>query len=457
MTVSSNIPIEEYTGNGVITQFDWDWAMINDSAIEVLVDNEYVDGWNLQGQSVIFDVPPADGALVQIFRRTKLWMPEDYVAFGRFHADKTELSVDRAIMIAQERAGDRGKGNAANGIVGGADLHTRHNEFDVDLISERGDDTVVPHWLPDDTAPPIPPTPDPSILWAGADIVAGRFSLEGNTSGMEAIGAFWLDSANFIYDNFNSSSSVPWVDHVPADGEYWCRITELNPVQPKRVISDGSHARASGEVFQLTGNPNRAAYMTVYTFGDPAPVTKTSYFQVEICKDLNGLPDGAWASRNVSIEAIFNLEGEYTPPTPTVPPPAGVDTTGAVAWFDWFGEDFDSISSDNTTKVIPPEGISIWFTVPAGEIRPIKVNFTCFESWDVASIRTGALNTTVGDFVTPPTFSWGNGTGFRGGINMPGVYDIDLIPGNTYIWNMRNNTVHDPNWISLAANFLDQT
>jgi len=40
---------------------------------------------------------------------------------------------------------------------------------------------------------------------------------------------------------------------------------------------------------------------------------------------------------------------------------------------------------------------------------------------------------------------------------MPGVYDIDLIPGNTYIWNMRNNTVHDPNWISLAANFLDQT
>jgi len=153
LTVSSNIPIEEYTGNGSIDRFDWDWDMIADSAINVLVDGELEDGWSLQGKSVIFDVPPADGAVVQVFRRTKVWMPEDYVAFGRFHANKTELSVDRAIMIAQERAGDRGKGNAPNGIVGGANLYTKHNESDVDLISERGLDTVVPHWLPDDIEP----------------------------------------------------------------------------------------------------------------------------------------------------------------------------------------------------------------------------------------------------------------------------------------------------------------
>jgi len=61
LTVSSNIPIEEYTGNGSIDRFDWDWDMIADSAINVLVDGELADGWSLQGKSVIFDVAPADG------------------------------------------------------------------------------------------------------------------------------------------------------------------------------------------------------------------------------------------------------------------------------------------------------------------------------------------------------------------------------------------------------------
>ena len=104
MTVSTKTPLVEYTGNGTTSRFDWDWEMIEDSAIEVLIDNERITAWVLEGQSVVFDTAPGDGAFIQIYRRTKVWMPEDYVAFGRFHPDKTELSVDRATIPASYSA-----------------------------------------------------------------------------------------------------------------------------------------------------------------------------------------------------------------------------------------------------------------------------------------------------------------------------------------------------------------
>ena len=91
MTVDTRVPIVEYTGNGVIVKFDWDWKMIEDSNINVLVDNVFNFAWNLQGTSVVFDTAPEDGAAIKIYRITTLWMPENYRAFGRFHSEKTEL------------------------------------------------------------------------------------------------------------------------------------------------------------------------------------------------------------------------------------------------------------------------------------------------------------------------------------------------------------------------------
>ena len=53
MTVPVEVPIEEYTGNGVVTSFAWDWKMITDSSIHVLVDNENTTDWHEEGQNVV--------------------------------------------------------------------------------------------------------------------------------------------------------------------------------------------------------------------------------------------------------------------------------------------------------------------------------------------------------------------------------------------------------------------
>jgi len=58
MTVPAEIPLIEYQGNGSITIFAWDWKMIEDSFILVLVDNIYVGGWSLEGKTVVFEVTP---------------------------------------------------------------------------------------------------------------------------------------------------------------------------------------------------------------------------------------------------------------------------------------------------------------------------------------------------------------------------------------------------------------
>jgi len=320
LTVRKIIPIEEYTGNGIIDRFDWEWDMIGDSAIEVLVDNEYVEGWSLQGESVIFDVPPDDGAFIQIYRRTKVWMPEDYVAFGRFHANKTELSVDRAIMIAQERAGDRGKGNVANGIVGGANLQTRRHEFSIDVVSERGSDANIPMWSPDplDLPPgPIHP-PDPSILWGGADLKITVFSVGDVTA--EAILRFYTSDrgggstayADFAAHNYNVIEYADWVDNIPSDGDYWMRVTRIDPVTTQVHLSNGTQTNAFDVPFRISGNPSAsvtdsAAFISVYSIAS-APAVVIEKFNVEICKDDgSGLPDQQWASRIVIMEAIKNV------------------------------------------------------------------------------------------------------------------------------------------------------
>ena len=318
MTVDTRVPIIEYTGNGVITKFDWDWKMIEDSNINVLVDNIFNFDWSLQDTSVVFDTAPEDGAEIIIYRITTLWMPENYRAFGRFHSEKTELSVDRAIMIAQERGGRRG-GNGSEGIVGGADLHILRGEFDVTVVSERGTDAVLNLWDQDGVAPPSPGVPDPSIIWAGDDILAGAYSLPGDTVGISASIRFRMDlltgvltEASAFYENFNAFNFVSWLDTDPNDDEYWMRVTAVGTLPPtsRYSIADSDHYRVLGEEFKIKGsiyNSLFGPYVSVFTYGDTAPSVQIGTFLIEICKDLNGQPDNAWAGRNVTLEAIFNV------------------------------------------------------------------------------------------------------------------------------------------------------
>ncbi|MBT8438177.1 MAG: hypothetical protein KJO91_00515, partial [Gammaproteobacteria bacterium] len=388
MTVRAIVPIIEYTGNGVITKYDWDWDMIEDSSINVLVDNINVFNWSLEGQSVVFDVAPEDGAEIKIYRRTTIWMPENYRAFGRFHSEKTELSVDRAILIAQERAGDR-TGNAANGIVGGANLSITRGEYDLTVVSERGTDAVLPIYDYDEAPAEgnvvnltdnvingsdnvissiVAPEPDSTIIWDGTQIYSGIYSLPGNTSGVAATIRFKMDltsgepdEASAFYPDYNAFSFAGWLNVDPNDDEYWMRVTAVGTAPAGRyTVHDGANVRVLGESFQMRSTE---PYVSVYTFGDAAPSTQTGTFNIEICKDSGGEPDEVWASRTVTLEAIFNEE-EIIDPSPDPDPEAPPDTTGAVSWETFFGNDFLSTISD-ATKVIPTEGVAIWFTVPA--------------------------------------------------------------------------------------------
>lgn len=313
MTVDARIPIAEYVGNGSITVFAWDWYMIEDSSINVLVDNVNVSNWSVQGTTVVFSTAPKDGADIQIYRRTLIQMPENYVAFGRFHSEKTELSVDRAIMIAQEYAGDRGNGNAPNGIVGGANLSTIHTEFTVTVVSERGSDAILELWSPDDTEPPPPGEPDPSIIWAGPDIVAGFFSTNGPSAGIR----FRMDTNNGVpgdadayYPNFNERVYVSWLSVDPENDEYWMRVIEIGTPQPNLTVTSGGTYVSLDEPFKIrgqsTGDNGLGPNISVFTFRDTAPITRKANVRIDICKDSGGLPDGNWASRNVSLEAIYN-------------------------------------------------------------------------------------------------------------------------------------------------------
>ena len=244
-------------------------------------------------------------------------MPENYRAFGRFNSEKVELSVDRAMLIAQERNGTAVEGEPPNGIVGGMDLYTQLNPYDTTIISERGTDAVIPLWNGDGQPPPTPGQPDPSIIWAGADISGGIFSLDGNTNGVSAQIRFRMnfsegepDEASASYPNFNAVEYAGWVNVDPNDGEYWMRVTETGtPIPSNRYrLNDGTNNRTLGEAFPIAAGSNgvQGPYYSVYTFGDIAPSTRTAQILIEICKDFNGLPDENWASRTVKLEAIFN-------------------------------------------------------------------------------------------------------------------------------------------------------
>jgi len=131
-----------------------------------------------------------------------------------------------------------------------------------------------------------------------------------------------------------------------------------------------------------------------------------------------------------------------------------VSTVGSVSWLSFFGRPFESPYS-YAFKVIPSDGISIAFTVPITS-DSVRVYFSTVGNTTVSSTRTGSVNQTVGDYTSEPTHTWGSGQSIIGGINYPGQ-DIDLIPGETYFFNVRNNSpLSSNNLIDIKCWYVDR-
>ena len=448
MTVRNLPPIVRYSGDGTTTGYVWDWDMIIDSSINVTVDNINVTNWTLQDQTVVFDTAPADGAAIIIYRRTKLWQPENYKPFGWFAANKTELTMDRAYLIKQERYGDS-LTYLPNGIVGGSNLSVTIGEYDLTVVSERGTDAVLPIYAYDDVVPVPPDPPDVLIIWEGNDISAGVYSLPDNTTGVSATITFRMDlasgsafEASAAYPDYNSLAYASWLNADPNDDEYWMRVTEVSgAVAGRYTISDGTNNRVFGEAFQMRGE-FIGPYVTVHTFGDVAPITRAATFDIEICKDLTGLPDGNWASRNVTLEAIFNLDTVVTPPP---------STEGSVTWQSFFGSPFELNKPfySATGGFIPDEGIAIAFTIPITSTA-YNVRIGALEV-NLDGRVFGAINQEVLNFVDGATKSWGLTGDIVGDVNTTGG-DITLVPGQTYFFSVRREVyVPGGNYIILQA------
>lgn len=314
MTVLAKVPIAEYNGNGVITEFAWDWDMIADSSIHAIIDNIIETGFNVQGNSVVFDTAPANGAEIKIYRRTILHMPEIYLPFERYPSAKNELSMDRIVMICQERAGFRASGNAPDGIVGGADLYSIRAAFSHTIVSEKGTDAVIPMWSDGgEPVDPPPGDPDATIVWGGALLEVGRIASGFSSASIR----FRMDltggdpaKGSAEYPNYSATTYVDWLDHDPVDDEYWMRVTEVGGPQAHTFLNDGDSYIPLGSEFEIRGstlNPLLGPFVGVDTTGisvGAGQAGRVATFLIEISKAVAGVPDGNWASRTVQVEAI---------------------------------------------------------------------------------------------------------------------------------------------------------
>jgi hypothetical protein len=288
------VPWIEYDGNGIVTQFYWEWKMLIDSSIDVYVDNVDVSGYTIEGNYVVFDVPPEFGAVVLIFRRTVIHQPEDYEKFRGFKANKTELTLDREFMIAQE---------LESGGVGGANIFPSFQQDGVWVNSERGTDAFIPLWSSED----FPDPPDSQIIWGGARIAASRASANPGTQNQviwwsQAAGGE-LGKSNFQYGQDALSLYTPWLNfEFPAFGTYWIRVSETIPIS----ISGGMTFEILDkdlipQAFNVPFDPVNSQIIIKQVSGTP-PQLSLAELIVDICADDGfGAPDENWVSRQLGM------------------------------------------------------------------------------------------------------------------------------------------------------------
>ncbi len=301
MTVSAIVPAIEYTADGSITQYFWTWKMLPESIIEVRINDEIVLNYTENVGNIVFTTPPLNGDVVLIFRRTPVWMPEDYAFARGFKSEKTELSLDRAYMIAQEFEA---------GHVGTTNIYAELQTAGALIVSERGTDAQINLWEKGGGSVPPPSIPDPSIIWPGSRIQSNNSSQ--NPLTISNI-VFWpnaqggpLGQANSVYYSFGLLSFTGWLNfEFPQVGAYWMRVTDTgapSSIDPGMVftITDSAGApRALGDEF----DPRNAEIKIANVSATP-PVTSFIELNVEIAKDSGGSP-GAWASRIVFISLDY--------------------------------------------------------------------------------------------------------------------------------------------------------
>lgn len=267
MTVDARVPYIEYNGNGIITQFDWDWGMHVDSSILCRVDDVAVTNFTVQGMSVVFDTAPADGSDVLVFRSTIIHNPENFRQMGRFSPEKTESAIDRDTYIAQELY-PGGIGYEPGGPFGPNDIIAVPHRYDVTIESQRGTDAVLQNWDWDD---------DPS---------AGMFAGEVNNADVNpapADGTVTVHPKGYTWMEYGGTPPLP----ETGDTLIWWEFEEPTTGNPAPPLLD--EVRVNGlkpqnDYTSVTGKIGQAAKLDSATVQN---IQQLTGLEVSTLKDQN--------------------------------------------------------------------------------------------------------------------------------------------------------------------------
>lgn len=111
MTVIEQTPENKHTGNGVLTTFDFDFRLDNAADLEVYINEQLqveaadynVDpGFDENGGTVTFLIPPPSASIITLLRGTPEDQQTDYQAFDAFPAESHESALDKLTMLYQE-------------------------------------------------------------------------------------------------------------------------------------------------------------------------------------------------------------------------------------------------------------------------------------------------------------------------------------------------------------------
>ncbi len=130
------------------------------------------------------------------------------------------------------------------------------------------------------------------------------------------------------------------------------------------------------------------------------------------------------------------------------------DKTGAVSFESVFGVAFGNFVVETDTTTIPGGGLSIWFDIPITDDQ-VRVSFAVVPIPSLNSLTEGSISTTVGDFNAIPNDVLSLGELVSGRINLSETNPdrIDLIPGNTYFFNIRYIT-GESNIVKIQTSYI---
>ena len=113
MTVANNYHKISYVGNGVTTEFSFDFPILENSSIKTYISvdgvetevdsSEYSVDISGNGGNVVFNTAPVEGSVIAIIRLTDQTQETPYKTSSGFPAVRIEEAFDKLTMITQEQ------------------------------------------------------------------------------------------------------------------------------------------------------------------------------------------------------------------------------------------------------------------------------------------------------------------------------------------------------------------